>query len=209
MKMALLNTTCVKYEHAVIGTLASTLNMGSMVLMFFPNFNVLLKDPNFSNLLKLQLQITGIEQIATAISASLHHQLVYRLQNHSVNLPYDSFTGLPAIITMEREDVLVVSRTPHQLTRDILADHLPLHWITQYEKLRKSTQPVIAADPTFQTLPDGSVKTSFKEPTEDTSTSEVFPTLMITPQSERINPKGQDSSQFLPSRWHHNHRIQN
>ena len=40
VKSALLNSTYLKYEHAVLGTVLTTLNTGSIVLTFFPNFNV-------------------------------------------------------------------------------------------------------------------------------------------------------------------------
>ena len=61
VKMALLNTTFKRYEHAVLGTVLTTLNTGSVVLTFFPNFNVPLKDPNLPDLLKLQIQMTSTE----------------------------------------------------------------------------------------------------------------------------------------------------
>ena len=87
VKLALLNSTYLKYEHVVLGTVLTTLNTGSIVLTFFPNFNVPLKDPNLPDLLKLQIQMTGTEQVSSAFSGTLHHQLVYWLQNHAFNLP--------------------------------------------------------------------------------------------------------------------------
>ena len=55
IKLALLNSTYLKYEHAVLGTVLTTLNTESIVLTFFLNFNVPLKDPNLPDLLKLQI----------------------------------------------------------------------------------------------------------------------------------------------------------
>ncbi|KAF3442845.1 hypothetical protein FNV43_RR16763 [Rhamnella rubrinervis] len=71
VKMVLLNSTFLK-EYC---------------LNILPNFNVSLKDPNLPNMLKIQIQMTGPEQVATAYAATLHHQVVYRLQNHALNLP--------------------------------------------------------------------------------------------------------------------------
>ena len=101
VKLALLNSTYLKYEHIVLGTVLTTLNTRSIVLTFFPNFNVPLKDPNLPDLLKLQIQMTGTEQVASAFSGTLHDQLVYRLQNHAFNLPHASFSKDPLLIIAE------------------------------------------------------------------------------------------------------------
>ena len=192
VKMALLNTTFKRYEHAVLGTVLTTLNTGSVVLTFFPNFNVPLKDPNLPDLLKLQIQMTGTEQVASAFSGTLHHQLVYRLQNHAFNLPQASFSGDPLLVIAEQEDVPTIVQIPKQMAREELRKRISLHWFTNYENIHKASQPLVAADPTFQTMPDGTVKTSFAEPDSDDdigSASDVFPFLMITPASTKNNPE--------------------
>ncbi|KAL0285754.1 UNVERIFIED_CONTAM: polyprotein [Sesamum radiatum] len=45
-RIALLDTRFLEYEHAVIGTVLTTLNAGSIVVTFFPNFAVSLSDPH-------------------------------------------------------------------------------------------------------------------------------------------------------------------
>ena len=60
---------------------------GSVLLTFYPNFNLSLQDNNLSTALKVQVQIQGAEQISSVKMATLHHQLVYRLQNHVLDLP--------------------------------------------------------------------------------------------------------------------------
>ena len=112
VKLALLNSTYLKYEHAVLGRVLTTLNTGSIVLTFFPNFNVPLKDPNLLDLLKLQIQMTGTKQVASAFSGTQHHQLVYWLRNHAFNLPQASFSGDPLLIIAEREDVPTIVQIP-------------------------------------------------------------------------------------------------
>ena len=72
-----------------------------------------------------------------------------------------------------------------------LRKRILLHWFINYENIHKASQPLVDADPTFQTMPDGTVKTSFVEPDFDDdldSTSNVFPSLMIIPASTRNNP---------------------
>ncbi|KAK2644128.1 hypothetical protein Ddye_019323 [Dipteronia dyeriana] len=43
-RIALLNTIYKEYEHTVIGTCLSTLHAGSISLMYYPNFNIPLRD---------------------------------------------------------------------------------------------------------------------------------------------------------------------
>ena len=75
------------YYQDVIGTVLTTLHVGSVLLTFYPNFNLSLQDINLSTALKVQVQIQGAEQISSVKIATLHHQLVYRLQNHAIDLP--------------------------------------------------------------------------------------------------------------------------
>ncbi|KAL0444659.1 UNVERIFIED_CONTAM: polyprotein [Sesamum latifolium] len=86
-RIALLDTRFLKYEHAIIGTVLTTLNCGSIVVTFFPNFVVSLCDPHVASAFKVQVQITGANQVPASVMATLHHQLVFRLQNHGLDLP--------------------------------------------------------------------------------------------------------------------------
>ncbi|KAK5786070.1 hypothetical protein PVK06_040697 [Gossypium arboreum] len=45
-----------------------------------------LADPNLTKALKVQIQIAGAPQVASAITATLHYQIVYRIQDHAFNL---------------------------------------------------------------------------------------------------------------------------
>ncbi|KAL0287827.1 UNVERIFIED_CONTAM: polyprotein, partial [Sesamum radiatum] len=51
-RIALLDTRFLEYEHAVIGTVLTTLNAGSIVVTFFPNFAVSLSDPHVASAFK-------------------------------------------------------------------------------------------------------------------------------------------------------------
>ena len=86
-RIALLDTRFKQYQHAVIGTVLTTLHAGSVLLTFYPNFNMSLEDPNLPTTLKIQIQLQGVEQTSTLKIAILHHQIVYRLQNHALDLP--------------------------------------------------------------------------------------------------------------------------
>ncbi|KAK4382258.1 polyprotein [Sesamum angolense] len=77
-RIALLDTRFLEYEHAVIGTVLTTLNAGSIVVTFFPNFAVSLSDPHVASAFKVQVQITRANQVSASVMATLHHQLIPR-----------------------------------------------------------------------------------------------------------------------------------
>ena len=70
----------------MIRTKLTSLHVGSIVLTIFPNSNISLKDPTLPQRMKVQIQITGAKQVSEAHSATLHHQIIYRLQNHAINM---------------------------------------------------------------------------------------------------------------------------
>ncbi|KAL0455357.1 UNVERIFIED_CONTAM: polyprotein [Sesamum latifolium] len=67
--IALPNTRFLEYEHAVIGTVLTTLNAGSIVVTFFLNFAVSLCDPHVASAFKVQVQITGANQVPASVMA--------------------------------------------------------------------------------------------------------------------------------------------
>ncbi|KAH9792603.1 hypothetical protein KPL71_004191 [Citrus sinensis] len=60
---------------------------------------------NLATTLKVQIQLQGAEQITLAKIATLHHQLVYRLQNHALDLPTPQTASSEALmILIESEE---------------------------------------------------------------------------------------------------------
>ncbi|KAH9716924.1 hypothetical protein KPL71_021636 [Citrus sinensis] len=55
----MLDTQFTHYQDAVIGTVLTTLHAGSVLLTFYPNFNLSLQDPHLSTALQVQVQIQG------------------------------------------------------------------------------------------------------------------------------------------------------
>ena len=49
----------MEYQNAVIGTIQTTLNAGTIFVTLFPNFNMSLKDPHLCDALKVQVQISS------------------------------------------------------------------------------------------------------------------------------------------------------
>ncbi|XP_057969359.1 uncharacterized protein LOC131158506 [Malania oleifera] len=114
---------------------------------------------------------------------TLHHQLIYRLQDHAVDLPLPGQSEDTILITAEREDdVPTILQIPRQIPREELKELIPLEWISSYEQLHQQSSPIHLSDPKFQRLPDGTVKTVFNsKDTASSSTPPVFQSLMIKP----------------------------
>ncbi|WVY90316.1 hypothetical protein V8G54_035830 [Vigna mungo] len=91
-RVSLIDSSFLHYENAIVGTVLTTLHAGSVVLTMFPNYNVSLRDPTVPQRLKVQVQIMGVRQVVEALCATLHHQIIYRLQE-SCSQP---------IVTLER-----------------------------------------------------------------------------------------------------------
>ncbi|KAH9734701.1 hypothetical protein KPL71_017464 [Citrus sinensis] len=56
-RIAMFDTRFKQYQDVVIGTVLTTLHAGSVLLTFYPNFNLSLQDPNLPTTLKVQVQI--------------------------------------------------------------------------------------------------------------------------------------------------------
>ncbi|KAL0444827.1 UNVERIFIED_CONTAM: polyprotein [Sesamum latifolium] len=179
-RIALLDTRFLKYEHAIIGTVLTTLNCGSIVVTFFPNFVVSLCDPHVASAFKVQVQITGANQVPASVMATLHHQLVFRLQNHGLDLPNQGSRDALMVLANSRTEVPSIIQIPRQILRKDLEKLVPTEWITNYESLQQQHETIRATDFQFKRLPDGRVKTIFEtQPAGEPSNPEFQ--LMITP----------------------------
>ena len=72
-RVSLLDSNYIHYENVVIRTVLTTLHAGSVVLTIFPNYNISFRDPTLPQRMKVQIHITGEEQVSEARSATLHH----------------------------------------------------------------------------------------------------------------------------------------
>ena len=83
-----------------------------------------LEDLNLPTTLKAQIQLQRVEQISTSKIATLHHQIVYRLQTTSDALMILADTNTnPTIIQI-----------PKQIQKQELLQLMPLEWLTNYEQ---------------------------------------------------------------------------
>ncbi|KAH9686159.1 hypothetical protein KPL70_014260 [Citrus sinensis] len=180
-RIDLLDTRFKEYQHAVVSTVLTTLHAGSVLLTFYPNFNLSLEDPNIPTTLKVQIQLQGAEQTPTSKIATLHHQIVYRLQNHALDLPTPYTTSDALMILADTDTIPTIIQIPKQIQKQELLKLMPLEWLTNYEHFHQNLEPVQTTEATFNRRPNGQVKLSFQTPdTEPVSNSpQLSYTVMI------------------------------
>ncbi|KAH9671287.1 hypothetical protein KPL70_017312 [Citrus sinensis] len=162
--LAMLDTGFKHYQDAVIGTVLTTLHAGSVLLTFYPNFNLSLQDPYLPTSLKVQVQIQGAEQISSAKIATLHHQLVYRLQNHTLDLPTPEHHSDTLMVLAESDQIPTIIQIPRQIPRHELIKLMPLEWISNYEQFHNNIVPIQTSESMFERRQDGTVRMTFKPP---------------------------------------------
>ncbi|KAH9751684.1 hypothetical protein KPL71_014389 [Citrus sinensis] len=163
-RLAMLDTRFKQYPDAVIGTVLTTIHAGSVLLTFYPNFNLSLQDPNLPTTLKVQIQIQGAEQISSAKIATLYHQLVYRLQNHALDLPTPEHHSDTLMVLAESDQIPTIIQIPRQIPRHELIKLMPLEWISNYEQFHNNTAPIQTSESMFERRQDGTVRMTFKPP---------------------------------------------
>ncbi|KAH9801309.1 hypothetical protein KPL71_000978 [Citrus sinensis] len=163
-RLALLDTRFKQYQDAVIGTVLTTLHAGSVLLTFYPNFNLSLQDPNLPTTLKVQVKIQSAEQISSAKIATLHHQLVYRLQNHALDLPTPEHHFDTLMVLAESDQIPTIIQIPRQIPRHELIKFMPLEWISNYEQFHNNTAPIQTSESMFERRQDGTVRMTFQPP---------------------------------------------
>jgi len=133
--------------------------------------------------LKVQIQITRAEQVSEALSATLYHQIICRLQDHAIDLALPSCKdGALFVLANNQEDTPSIVQIPRNISQQELQKLVSMQWVTNYEKLHMNQKPMKLTEATFRKSTDGTVKTIFKAP-EDTpsSSSSIFQSLMISP----------------------------
>ena len=172
-RLALLDTRYLEYQHACIGSLETTLNCGTTVVTFYPNFNMALDDPQLHNFLKVQLQITSADQVLDTYQDALHYQMAYRVQNHAFDLVLP-ITNDALLITVDTNQRATCTHVPRQISKEDLQKLLPSSWITNYEKLHQSSVPTQSTEPEFTKKADGTVEIIFKKGESSSSPPGIF-----------------------------------
>ena len=145
-RVTLLDTRFKEFQHAVIGTVLTTLHAGSVLLTFYPNFNMSIKDPNLSTTIKVQVQL----------------QIVYRLQNHALDLPTSQTTTDALMILADTNTIPTIIQIPKQIKKQELLKLTPLKWLSNYEQFHHNSEPIQTYEAIFQRRSNGQVKLSFQ-----------------------------------------------
>ena len=75
-----------------------------------------LADPHLLDALKVQVQIIGVDQVIDAIAATLHYQMVYRVQNHALDLTIPG--GEDALlIRVDEKTTTSYTHVPRQISK--------------------------------------------------------------------------------------------
>ncbi|KAL0295146.1 UNVERIFIED_CONTAM: polyprotein [Sesamum radiatum] len=114
------------------------------------NFAVSLSDPHVASAFKVQVQITGANQVPASVMATLHHQLVFRLQNHSLDLPNQGSRDAPMVLANSGTEIPTIIQIPRQIQRKDLEKLVPTEWITNYESLQQQHETVKSTDFRFK-----------------------------------------------------------
>ncbi|KAH9801869.1 hypothetical protein KPL71_001186 [Citrus sinensis] len=149
-RIALLDTRFKEYQHTVVGTVLTTLHAGSVLLTFYPNFNLSLEDPNLPTTLK----------------------------NHALDLPTPYTTSDALMILVDTDTIPTIIQIPKQIQKQELLRLMPLEWLTNYEHFHQNSEPVQTTEARFDRRPNGQVKLSFQTP--DTKPVSDSPQLSYT-----------------------------
>ncbi|KAK9010362.1 hypothetical protein V6N11_036873 [Hibiscus sabdariffa] len=184
-RIALLDTRYLTYQDACIGTVEASMNNGLVMVTLFPNFTMALKDPNLMDALKVQIHIVGAQQVESSIIATLHYQFVYRIQDHSFRLDGCGFNDslLTTVNTQEQPHCVHV---PRRIPRDELIQLLPERWVTSYDQIHATKQPIRSTNTKIISKGDGTSEIRFDHShLKDSPTPPIFPTqMMMTPRGD-------------------------
>ncbi|KAL4333562.1 hypothetical protein GQ457_07G041620 [Hibiscus cannabinus] len=184
-RIALLDTRYLKYQDACIGTVEATMNSGLVMVTFFPNFIMALQDPNLIDALKVQVHIVGAPQVESSIIATLHYQIVYRVQDHALKLS-GCGSNDSLLITVNTQEQPHCVHVPRQIPREELIQLLPEKWVTSYDQFHAAKQPIKSTNTKIISKGDGTSEIRFDHShLKDSPTPPVFPTqMMMTPRGD-------------------------
>ncbi|KAG8492316.1 hypothetical protein CXB51_009828 [Gossypium anomalum] len=157
-RIALLDSRYLEYQNACIATVEATA-------------------------LKVQVQIAGAPQIASAITTTLHYQIVYRIQDHSFNLSNHG-TEDSLLISVNTNDQPHCVHVPRKIPKKELIKLFPEKWITNYEQLHEHSDPIQSTVSQIISKGDGTTEIKFDHShlKPQRSDSNIFSTqLMMQP----------------------------
>ncbi|KAK8526460.1 hypothetical protein V6N12_020931 [Hibiscus sabdariffa] len=113
-----------------------------------------LEDPNLMDALKVQIHIIGAQQVESSIIATLHYQIVYRVQDHAFRLG-GCGSNDSLLITVNTQEQPHCVHIPRQIPRDELIQLLPKRWVTSYDQIHAIKQPIRSTNTKIISKGDG------------------------------------------------------
>ncbi|KAL4288239.1 hypothetical protein AHAS_Ahas19G0266300 [Arachis hypogaea] len=167
-KVALLDSTFMENQHALIGALVTTLSNRSFILTIAPNFTVRLSDPTICYRLKIQIQLVGGP---------------LQSQDHALDLNLPNTTGEALFMFIDNARGPSIVNILRMITTEELSSIIPLEWIIDYEKafLKEQVDIHTTTPPTIAHNSDGMMSTFFQKP------GVIKQTLLRGPSFRRIN----------------------
>ena len=147
-RIALLDTRFKQYQHAVIGTVLTTLHASSVLLTFYPNFNLSLEDPRSRT-------NTYIQDCNPSSPNSVS------ITESCTRPPTPHTTSGALMILADTDTIPTIIQIPKQIQKQELLKLMPLEWLTNYEHFHQNSEPVQITEATFERRQNGQVKLSF------------------------------------------------
>ena len=175
-RISLLDSRFLEYQHAVIGTIQTTLNAGTVFVTLFPNLNMPLKNPHLCDALKVQVQITRASQVQDTYTTTFHYQLSYMLQNHAFDMAVLDMTQTndALLIQVDPRMTPMCMFVPRQLIKVQMTSFFPESWITKYETFYQTVKLIQSNNPFFIRKESGEVETRFVTATSKKKEVMVF-----------------------------------
>ncbi|KAH9780771.1 hypothetical protein KPL71_008210 [Citrus sinensis] len=86
--------------------------------------------------------------------ATLQHQLVYRLQNHALDLPSPQTSSDALMILADTKTIPTIVQIPRQIPKQELLKLMPMEWLSNYEKFHQNSQPIHTSEAFFEKRDD-------------------------------------------------------
>lgn len=132
-RIALVDTRFFHYEHACIGIVQTTFNVGTIMVTMFPNFCMHVNDPQLSSFFKFQVRILGAVPDVHTFMATLHYQLIYQVQNQAMDVAFPNQIANSIFINMESDQVPSYPYILKQITKEKLKKLILSAQVTNYE----------------------------------------------------------------------------
>ncbi|OMO70106.1 hypothetical protein CCACVL1_19103 [Corchorus capsularis] len=138
-RIALHDSRHKEYQHSCLGMVETTLNSGTIVATFYPNYTMFLQDKTMATAFQVQLQIVGASMDPGLVQATLHYQMAYKVQNHALGSALHSYGDIP-LIQVDSQNKPTAIRIPINIPKEQLVSIIPETWVAIYENYRKEDE---------------------------------------------------------------------